>query len=43
VVDLIQKCDFARFAPASITQEDIIESLTKAEETIVQIEGTRFA
>jgi Zn-dependent M16 (insulinase) family peptidase len=43
VVDLIQKCDFARFAPASITQEDITESLAKAEQTIVQIEGTKFA
>jgi hypothetical protein len=41
LVDLIQKCDFARFAPASLTQQDIDRALAEAEETIIHIEGLK--
>lgn len=43
IIALIQKCDFARFAPAAITQEDIRQSLAKVEETIIRIEGVKLA
>lgn len=43
IVDVVQKCDFARFAPAAITQEDIDQSLAKAEEAIIRIEGVKLA
>ncbi|MBD3332661.1 hypothetical protein GF356_07410 [candidate division GN15 bacterium] len=40
--DLLGKCDFARFAPASITADDITRSLKAAEELIARMEGLRF-
>jgi len=43
VADLVEKCDFARFAPASITQEDIDQSLAKAEQVMIRIEGVKLA
>jgi len=43
VADLVQKCDFARFAPASMTQEDIDQSLAMAEQTMTRIEGLKLA
>ncbi len=43
VADLVQKCDFARFAPASMTQEDIDQSLAMAEQTMTRIEGVKLA
>jgi len=43
VADLVQKCDFARFAPASMTQEDIDQSLAMAEQTMTRIEGIKLA
>jgi hypothetical protein len=42
VADLIQKCDFARFAPASMTREDIDQSLAMAEQTMTRIEGVEL-
>jgi hypothetical protein len=38
----LQECDFARFAPASVTREGIDQALRSAEEIIVRIEGVRF-
>ena len=43
VADLVQKCDFARFAPAFMTQEDIDQSLAMAEQTMTRIEGIKLA
>jgi hypothetical protein len=43
VADLVRKCDFARYAPASITQEDIDQSLAIAEQTMILIEGLKLA
>jgi len=43
VMDLLGKCDFARFAPASITQNDIDLSLALAEQTMIRIEGVKLA
>ncbi len=42
-VGVLQKCDFARFAPASITQEDIDSALKTGEDVMVKLEGVRFA
>lgn len=40
---LLGQCDFARFAPASLTQQDMETALRKAEGIMVQIEEVRFA
>ncbi len=40
---LLEKCDFARFAPASIGEEDIKQTLALAEEVMVHIEGANLA
>ncbi|HEQ60863.1 MAG TPA: protein BatD [Firmicutes bacterium] len=40
--DLLNKCDFARFAPASVTDDDIRQSLKAAEVLITRMEGLRF-
>jgi hypothetical protein len=42
-LSLLKQCDFARFAPASLTQTDMDQALTKAESIMVQMEGVRFA
>ncbi len=42
ITDLLHQCDFARFAPASITQDNISQSLLMAEEIMVAMEGIRF-
>jgi len=42
-VSFIQQCDFARFAPASLTQEDIDGSLDTARQIMVKMEGVKFA
>ncbi|UCE23151.1 MAG: protein BatD [Candidatus Zixiibacteriota bacterium] len=39
---LMQKCDFARYAPSSISQDDIDSALSEAEEVMVILEGLRF-
>lgn len=43
IVTLLQKCDFARFAPTAIEQKDIDQSLADAEEAIIRIEGVNLA
>jgi len=42
-VGLLQRCDFARFAPASITLEEIERSLKDGEDVMIRLEGVRFA
>lgn len=42
ISNLMQKCDFARYAPSSITDETIKESLKQAEEIMVALQGVRF-
>ncbi len=39
---LLGQCDFARFAPSSITQENIEQSLKAAEDIMVAMGGVRF-
>jgi hypothetical protein len=39
---LLGQCDFARFAPSSITQESINQSLKSAEDVMVAMGGIRF-
>jgi hypothetical protein len=41
-VRFVQECDFARFAPSSVTQETITRALKTAEDIIVRIEGVKF-
>ncbi|MEA3297509.1 MAG: BatD family protein [candidate division Zixibacteria bacterium] len=43
VLKIIGACDFARFAPTSLGQQDIDRSLSEAEEVMIRIEGVRFA
>ncbi len=40
---VISRCDYARFAPANITQADIEQTLKESEEVIIKIEGVKFA
>ncbi|MBK7141671.1 MAG: protein BatD [bacterium] len=40
---LLKQCDFARFAPANLSQQDMDAALGKAEAVMVKIEGVRFA
>ena len=42
-VGVLQKCDYARFAPTSLTQQDIAESLAAAEEIMIKLEAVKFA
>jgi hypothetical protein len=42
MVRLMEKADFARFAPGSISSDDISESLEQAEEIMIQLEGVSF-
>ncbi|MBU0984795.1 MAG: BatD family protein, partial [candidate division Zixibacteria bacterium] len=41
-VAFLNRCGFARYAPASMSQGDIDEALKTAEDLIVRIEGVRF-
>ncbi len=41
--EILQECDFARFAPASITQDDIDAALKKVEDIMIRLEAVRFA
>ena len=41
-VNLLRQCDFARFAPASLTQADIDRALEEARQIMVKMEGVRF-
>lgn len=40
---LLRQCDFARFAPASLSQNDVNNSLSMAESIMVRMEGVKFA
>lgn len=42
-VSFLRQCDFARFAPASLTEKDLAEALERAEQIMVQMEGVKFA
>lgn len=42
IIDLMQHSDFARYAPASIEQQNIDEDLKKAEDLMVQMVGVHF-
>ncbi|MEE8149758.1 MAG: hypothetical protein V3T75_04820, partial [candidate division Zixibacteria bacterium] len=42
IINIIQKCDYARYAPSTIEQEDIDESLKTVGEVMVGIEGVKF-
>jgi hypothetical protein len=42
-VAFLRTCDFARFAPANLNQNDINTALATAEQLMVRIEGVRFA
>ena len=41
-IAFLQKCDFARFAPAAATQTEIDKALGEAEDLMVRMEGVRF-
>ncbi len=43
VKEVLQKSDFARYAPSSLSQEDIDSSLKKTEAVMIALEGIRFA
>jgi hypothetical protein len=43
VVTFLRQADFARFAPASLTEQDLSSALSTAEEIMVRIEGVKFA
>ncbi len=42
IINVFQKCDYARYAPSTIEQEDIDQSLKTVEEVMVGIEGVKF-
>jgi hypothetical protein len=42
-IEVMRRCDFARFAPATISQADIERLLREAEEVMTLIEEVRFA
>jgi len=42
-VNFLRQCDFARFAPAALTEKDLTEALERAEQIMVQMEGVKFA
>lgn len=43
ISDTLQKCDFARFAPASTNQNEIDDVLTSTEQLMIKLEGVQFA
>ncbi|MFH2050136.1 MAG: BatD family protein [bacterium] len=43
ITDTLKKCDFARFAPSSITQNDIDDVLAATEQHMIKLEGVQFA
>ena len=43
ISDTLKKCDFARFAPSSITQKDIDDVLAATEQHMIKLEGVQFA
>jgi hypothetical protein len=43
MLGLLKQCDFARFAPANLSQADMEKALSTAESIMVRMEGVRFA
>ena len=43
IVNILETCDFARFAPSSSTLEEMKNFLEKAENAIVEIERQRLS
>ncbi|MEA2031860.1 MAG: BatD family protein [candidate division Zixibacteria bacterium] len=43
IVSVLQRCDFGKFAPTSITQEEIDELLLKAEQIMIRLASVHFA
>ncbi len=43
VASTLQRCDFARFASASVNQEDIDNALETVTELMIKLEGTKLA
>jgi len=41
-LDFLKRCDFARYAPASIEKSDVDETLVEAENLMVRMEEVRF-
>jgi hypothetical protein len=41
-IDFLKRCDFARFAPSSVSQDDIQNTLEQAEDLMVRMEGIKF-
>jgi hypothetical protein len=42
-VTFLRQCDFARFAPANLTAQDLAQGLASAEQIMVRIEEVKFA
>ena len=42
IIAILQKCDFARFAPSSLTPEDISSVIARAENVMVKIYEIKF-
>jgi hypothetical protein len=42
IVELMHQCDFARYAPSSVSQDDINAALSCAEQIMVALEGVRL-
>jgi len=40
--DFLNRCDFARFAPSTVNQSDIEQTLTEAEDLMVRMEEIKF-
>lgn len=43
IKEILQKAEFAKFAPSTISEADIAETLLKTEEVMVKLEGLNFA
>ena len=42
ISDLLKRCDYARFAPSSVSEADIKQSMETAEQVMTRIDGVRF-
>lgn len=42
IIDFLDRCDFARYAPSTVTQADIDQALTDAEKLMVRLEEVRL-
>ena len=41
-VDILRKCDYARFAPSSVTDKDLRDSLEEAQDVMVKMGNVKF-